>query len=149
MLHPVHASQRTGISNQQLTTHPFPFFTETTNNLSKIAGVAIWGFLTFALIILINIWTYFLVLIKCRRGGDIGIVKIADEDIHRFMWISGLFGAWAGIICKPLCFFSLLFVFNASINSGPTTPPRVIDRALTFHWGVFSVLSFFLSFSRA
>ncbi|KAF9905546.1 hypothetical protein EC991_001576 [Linnemannia zychae] len=61
-------------------------------------AVGIWGLLTFILIAMVNIWTYFLVLISARRGGDIGIVKIVDEDIHRFMWISGVFGAWAAII---------------------------------------------------
>ncbi|KAF8930501.1 hypothetical protein BGZ47_000531 [Haplosporangium gracile] len=84
---------------------------------SRETAVGIWGFLTFALIFLINIWTYFLVLIKSRRGGDIGIVKIVDEDIHRFMWISGLFGAWAGIIWfgyypKTPKFFAKATVFS-------------------------------------
>ncbi|KAG0278061.1 hypothetical protein BGZ96_002554 [Linnemannia gamsii] len=65
---------------------------------SRDTAVGVWGFLTFGFILMINVWTYFLVLIKARRGGDIGIVKIVDEDIHRFMWISGLFGAWAGIL---------------------------------------------------
>ncbi|KAG0379390.1 hypothetical protein BGX24_000653 [Mortierella sp. AD032] len=64
----------------------------------RSTAVGIWGLLTTILIILVNVWTYFLVLISARRGGDIGIVKIADEDILRFMWISGVFGAWAGVV---------------------------------------------------
>ncbi|KAF9916545.1 hypothetical protein FBU30_001289 [Linnemannia zychae] len=64
----------------------------------RSTATGVWGLLTFALIAVINVWTYFLVLIAARRGGDIGIVKIVDEDIHRFMWISGIFGAWAAIL---------------------------------------------------
>ncbi|KAF9575196.1 hypothetical protein EC968_004132 [Mortierella alpina] len=60
-------------------------------------GISIWSFFVFGTIAVINVWTYFLVLICVRRRGDIGIVKIGDDDVIRFMWISGLFGAWAAI----------------------------------------------------
>jgi hypothetical protein len=53
----------------------------------------------FGSIAFLNLWAYFLVNIVARRGGDIGIVKITDDDIVRFMSLSGLFGAWAAIIC--------------------------------------------------
>ncbi|GJJ78455.1 hypothetical protein EMPS_10814 [Entomortierella parvispora] len=59
---------------------------------------SIWSFFVFGLIAILNIWTYFLVLIRAKRGGDIGIVTILDEDVIRFMWMSGLFGAWAAIL---------------------------------------------------
>ncbi|KAF9092278.1 hypothetical protein BGX29_010526 [Mortierella sp. GBA35] len=83
----------------------------------RSAAVSVWGFLTVSMIALINLWTYFLVLISARRGGDIGIVKIVDEDIHRFMWISGLFGAWAGIIWFGYAPRSPKFFAKASIFS--------------------------------
>ncbi|KAF9177712.1 hypothetical protein BGZ51_004512 [Haplosporangium sp. Z 767] len=62
------------------------------------AGIGIWSLLTFGTIVILNVWSYFLVMIRARRGGDIGIVKITDEDIIHFMWISGLFGCWGAII---------------------------------------------------
>ncbi|KAI1315518.1 hypothetical protein EDD11_000699 [Mortierella claussenii] len=61
-------------------------------------AIGIWSFFVFGTIAVINVWTYFLVLICKRRGGDIGIVKITDEDVYRFMQMSGLFGAWAAIL---------------------------------------------------
>ncbi|KAF9898177.1 hypothetical protein BX616_004383 [Lobosporangium transversale] len=61
-------------------------------------STGLWSFLVFGMIAMLNLWTYFLVQICARRGGDIGIVKIADDDILRFIRISGLFGAWASII---------------------------------------------------
>ncbi|KAK3820419.1 MAG: hypothetical protein J3Q66DRAFT_337122 [Benniella sp.] len=63
------------------------------------AGITIWSSILFGSIVFLNLWAFFLVQIVARRGGDIGIVKITDDDIVRFISISGLFGAWAGIIC--------------------------------------------------
>ncbi|KAF9580194.1 hypothetical protein BGW38_003261 [Lunasporangiospora selenospora] len=60
-------------------------------------GVGIWGLMVFGIIAAINVWTYFLVMICAKRRGDIGIVRIQDEDIIRSMWMSGFFGAWAAI----------------------------------------------------
>ncbi|KAF9348877.1 hypothetical protein BGX34_002194, partial [Mortierella sp. NVP85] len=62
------------------------------------AGITIWSSILFGSITFLNLWAYFLVQIVARRGGDIGIVKITDDDIVRFISISGLFGAWGGII---------------------------------------------------
>ncbi|KAG0206185.1 hypothetical protein BGX28_002320 [Mortierella sp. GBA30] len=61
-------------------------------------AIGIWSFFVFGTIALMNIWTYFLVMICAKRRGDIGIVKITDEDVIRFTWMSGLFGSWAAII---------------------------------------------------
>ncbi|KAG0042265.1 hypothetical protein BGZ83_000699 [Gryganskiella cystojenkinii] len=60
-------------------------------------AIGVWSLFVFGTIAILNIWTYFLVLIRARRGGDIGIVTITDEDVVRFMWMSGFFGGWAGI----------------------------------------------------
>ncbi|KAF9962650.1 hypothetical protein BGZ65_008657 [Modicella reniformis] len=62
------------------------------------SGINLWSSLVFGSIALLNLWSYFLVQILARRGGDIGIVKITDDDIIRFISISGLFGSWAAII---------------------------------------------------
>ncbi|KAG0244216.1 hypothetical protein B0O80DRAFT_503510 [Mortierella sp. GBAus27b] len=65
---------------------------------SEWTGITIWSFLVFGSMALLNVWSYFLVQIVARRGGDIGIVKITDDDIVRFISISGLFGTWAAIV---------------------------------------------------
>lgn len=65
-----------------------------------IGGIGVWSFFVFGTIILLNIWSYFLVMVCAKRKGDIGIVRIVDDDIIRFIWMSGLFGAWAAILCK-------------------------------------------------
>ncbi|KAI8597896.1 hypothetical protein EDD21DRAFT_418276, partial [Dissophora ornata] len=61
-------------------------------------AISVWSFLVFGTVTIINVWSYFLVMIRVRRGGDIGIITIMDDDIIQFMTMSGLFGTWAGII---------------------------------------------------
>ncbi|KAF9430434.1 hypothetical protein BGZ94_006911 [Podila epigama] len=61
-------------------------------------ATGVWTFFVFSTIILLNIWSYFLVMVCARRRGDIGIAKIEDNDIIRFIWMSGLFGAWSALL---------------------------------------------------
>ncbi|KAI7828245.1 hypothetical protein BC939DRAFT_71778 [Gamsiella multidivaricata] len=86
------------------------------------AAIGIWSFFVFGTVVVLNIWTYFLVLICAKRGGDIGIVKITDEDIHRFMYISGLFGAWAAIICKSQEYSIYILDIDRPIQSSSPRP---------------------------
>ncbi|KAI1299407.1 hypothetical protein EDD11_006485 [Mortierella claussenii] len=61
-------------------------------------AIGIWSLFTFGSIVVINIWTFFLVMVVAKRRGDIGIVRIQDPDLWRFNALSGVFGAWAGIL---------------------------------------------------
>ncbi|KAG0026292.1 hypothetical protein BGZ81_006475 [Podila clonocystis] len=61
-------------------------------------AIGVWSFFVFGTILLLNIWSYFLVMVCAKRKGDIGIVRVVDDDIIRFIWMSGLFGSWAAII---------------------------------------------------
>ncbi|KAF9356492.1 hypothetical protein BGX26_005184 [Mortierella sp. AD094] len=57
-----------------------------------------WTFLVFGTIAFVNMWTYFMVQILVKRGGDIGIVKLTDDDVIQYITMSGVFGAWAGLV---------------------------------------------------
>ncbi|KAF9916052.1 hypothetical protein BX616_004735 [Lobosporangium transversale] len=61
-------------------------------------AIGVWSLFTFGTITVINIWTFFLVMVSARSRGDIGILKIHDGDLWRFTALSGVIGAWAGIL---------------------------------------------------
>ncbi|KAF9996846.1 hypothetical protein BGZ80_010735 [Entomortierella chlamydospora] len=61
-------------------------------------STGIWTLLVFGTIAFVNMWTFFMVQILVKRRGDIGIVKLTDDDVIQYMRISGLFGGWAGLI---------------------------------------------------
>ncbi|KAF9114196.1 cytosolic thiouridylase subunit Ctu1 [Mortierella sp. AM989] len=63
-------------------------------------SIGVWSLFSFGTVAIINIWTFFLVMVLVKRRGDIGIVKVAGSDTLRFNAVSGLFGFWAGILCK-------------------------------------------------
>ncbi|KAG0289310.1 hypothetical protein BGZ98_003875 [Dissophora globulifera] len=62
------------------------------------ASIGVWSLFSFGTAVIINIWSFFLVMVSAKRGGDIGILKISEEDILRFTSLSGLFGAWSGVL---------------------------------------------------
>ncbi|KAF9411356.1 nucleotidyltransferase, partial [Entomortierella beljakovae] len=63
-------------------------------------SIGVWSLFSFGFVAIINVWTFFLVMISARSGGDLQIVKITDSDTLRFTGLSGVFGAWAGVLCK-------------------------------------------------
>ncbi|KAF9114582.1 hypothetical protein BGX27_010465 [Mortierella sp. AM989] len=62
------------------------------------ASTTMWTFFVFGMVAFVNLWTYFMIQILIKRGGDIGIVKLSDDDVIQYMSMSGLFGGWAGLV---------------------------------------------------
>ncbi|KAG0230709.1 hypothetical protein BGW42_006296 [Actinomortierella wolfii] len=62
------------------------------------AAISIWGLFTWGLVGMINLWAFMMVMISKKRGGDIGIAQIQDEDVLRAIWMTGIFGGWLGLI---------------------------------------------------
>ncbi|KAI8597218.1 hypothetical protein EDD21DRAFT_223813 [Dissophora ornata] len=65
-------------------------------------AIGVWSLFTFGSVVVINVWSFFLVMVTAKRRGDIGLLRIVEEDILRFTGLSGVIGAWAAII---LCRF--------------------------------------------
>ncbi|KAG0366010.1 hypothetical protein BC939DRAFT_476127 [Gamsiella multidivaricata] len=61
-------------------------------------AIGVWSLFSFGSVVIINVWTFFLVMVSAKRRGDIGILRIVDSDILRFTALSGLFGAWAATL---------------------------------------------------
>ncbi|KAF9432329.1 hypothetical protein BGZ76_010959 [Entomortierella beljakovae] len=61
------------------------------------ASTGIWTFLVFGVILFFNVWTFFMVQLLVKRRGDIGIIRLTDDDVIQYMSLSGLWGGWAGL----------------------------------------------------
>ncbi|KAF9194283.1 hypothetical protein BGZ51_000443 [Haplosporangium sp. Z 767] len=62
------------------------------------ATADVWSLFVYGSVFILNLWTFFLVMILARTRGDVGVLQIAESDVFRFTALSGLFGAWMAIL---------------------------------------------------
>ncbi|KAF9976308.1 hypothetical protein BGZ73_008796 [Actinomortierella ambigua] len=63
-------------------------------------AISIWGLFTWGLVAMINLWSFMMVMISKKRGGDIGVARVVDEDVLRAIWMTGVVGGWLGLITQ-------------------------------------------------
>lgn len=61
-------------------------------------AVGFWSVVVFVSIAFVNFFTSFLVMIRARRQSSVAFLRITDGDVLRFTILSGVFGAWFGMI---------------------------------------------------
>ncbi|KAG0252072.1 hypothetical protein DFQ27_008299 [Actinomortierella ambigua] len=60
-------------------------------------AISIWSLFTWGLVGMINLWSFMMVMICKKRGGDIGVARVTDEDVLRAIWMTGVVGGWLGL----------------------------------------------------
>ncbi|KAK3820044.1 MAG: hypothetical protein J3Q66DRAFT_165895 [Benniella sp.] len=61
-------------------------------------SIDVWTLLTFGMLGIVNIWSFFLGMVSARRRGDIGLMRITEGDMLRFALLSGVFGVWGSTL---------------------------------------------------
>jgi len=92
------------------------FFVWKLNNATQTGHVAsqgVWYLFLYGTIAVLNFWSLLLVMVMAKRNGDIGLMRISDREVLRFLGLTGIFGTWAGILRK--LFF---FIQDRSIRQG-------------------------------
>ncbi|KAG0046886.1 hypothetical protein BGZ83_007961 [Gryganskiella cystojenkinii] len=78
----------------------FVFFLWRLRNAIQIqhAGAeSVWSLLLFGSFALVNFWSLLLVMVMAKKRGDMGLMKISDREVYRFLGLSGILGTWGGV----------------------------------------------------
>ncbi|GJJ71880.1 hypothetical protein EMPS_04237 [Entomortierella parvispora] len=88
-----------------------------------VGSQGVWSLLLFGTIAVLNIWSMMLVMVMAKRGGDIGLLRISDTEVLRFLALTGIFGTWAGI-----------FLYGYRSKDRKFTSKAVIATFFNFLW---------------